>query len=156
VKNQKFHACLFFAIFLAVVLISTTQGHATVYISNDRGGRIGTYVDTYNQVRDLNDTVVIDGLCASACTLILGSVPYDKICVTSKANLGFHAAWDYGPNGRHITNREATQQLYNTYPRPVQKWITQRGGLTPHMVFLHGKQLMHMYRPCPLDAQAKF
>jgi hypothetical protein len=26
--------------------------------------------------------------------------------------------------------------------------------LTPHMIFLRGKQLMSMYRPCYLDAQA--
>jgi hypothetical protein len=31
---------------------------------------------------------------------------------------------------------------------------SQRGGLTPHMIFLRGKQLMGMYRPCYLDAQA--
>jgi hypothetical protein len=27
--------------------------------------------------------------------------------------------------------------------------------LTPHMIFLRGKQLMSMYKPCYLDAQAQ-
>jgi hypothetical protein len=98
--------------------------------------------------------VIIDGLCASACTIVLGAVPHDKICVTSHATLGFHAAWDFGANGRAITNPEATQMLYSMYPSAVRRWIAQRGGLTPHMIFLHGKQLMSMYRPCYLDAQA--
>jgi len=35
-----------------------------------------------------------------------------RICVTSHANLGFHAAWDFGANGRAVTNPEATQMLY--------------------------------------------
>jgi hypothetical protein len=44
--------------------------------------------------------------------------------------------------------------LYSMYPSPVRRWIAARGGLTPHMIFLRGKQLMSMYRPCYLDAQA--
>jgi len=29
----------------------------------------------------------------------------------------------------------------------VRRWIAQRGGLRPQMIFLRGKQLMSMYRP---------
>ena len=74
--------------------------------------------------------------------------------MTSHANLGFHAAWDFGTNGRAITNPEATQMLYSMYPSAVRRWIAARGGLTPHMIFLRGKQLMSMYKPCYLDAEA--
>jgi hypothetical protein len=141
---------------LAAVLLLAGVGasHAVVRIAEDRGGRIGTYVDKYQDLRSSGETVIIDGLCASACTIVLGAVPHDKICVTSHATLGFHAAWDFGANGRAITNPEATQMLYSMYPTPVRRWIAQRGGLTPHMIFLHGKQLMSMYRPCYMDAQA--
>jgi hypothetical protein len=141
---------------LAAVLLLAGMGasHAVVRIAEDRGGRIGTYVDKYQGLRSSGETVIIDGLCASACTIVLGAVPHDKICVTSNASLGFHAAWDFGANGRAITNPEATQMLYSMYPSPVRRWIAQRGGLTPHMIFLRGKQLMTMYRPCYLDAQA--
>jgi hypothetical protein len=141
---------------LAAVLLLAGVGasHAVVRIAEDRGGRIGTYVDRYQGLRSSGETVIIDGLCASACTIILGAVPHDKICVTSHASLGFHAAWDFGANGRAITNPEATQMLYSMYPSAVRRWIAQRGGLTPHMIFLRGKQLMSMYKPCYLDAQA--
>ena len=98
--------------------------------------------------------MIIDGLCASACTIVLGAVPHDRICVTSHASLGFHAAWDFGSNGRAITNTEATQMLYSMYPQAVKKWIAARGGLTPRMIFLRGKQLQSLYKPCYLDAQA--
>jgi hypothetical protein len=40
------------------------------------------------------------------------------------------------------------------YPSQVKRWINQRGGLTPHMLFLKGRQLQAMYKPCYLDAQA--
>jgi hypothetical protein len=143
---------------LAAVLLLAGVGasHAVVRIAEDRGGRIGTYVDKYQDLRSSGEDVIIDGLCASACTIVLGAVPHDKICVTSKANLGFHAAWDFGSNGRAVTNPEATQMLYSMYPSQVRHWIDQHHGLTPHMIFLHGRQLMSMYRPCGyMDAQAQ-
>jgi hypothetical protein len=98
--------------------------------------------------------VIIDGYCASACTIVLGTVPHDKICVTSRARLGFHAAWDPGARGRKVTNSEATQSLYSMYPFEVRQWIDQRGGLTPRMIYLTGRELAAMYRPCYLDSHA--
>jgi len=92
--------------------------------------------------------VIIDGLCASACTILLSELPRDKICVTSRAMLGFHAAWNFGPNGRTFTDPEATLMLYSTYPTPVRRWIARRGGLRSHIIFLSGKPLQAMYRPC--------
>jgi hypothetical protein len=141
---------------LAAVLLIACMGasRAVVRIADDRGGRIGTYVDRYQDLRQSGDTVIIDGLCASACTIVLGAIPRDRICVTSHATLGFHAAWDFGNNGRAVTNPEATQMLYAMYPSQVKRWINQRGGLTPHMLFLRGRQLQAMYKPCYLDAQA--
>ena len=141
---------------LAAVLLLAGVGasHAVVRIADDRGGRIGTYVDKYQGLRTSGETVIIDGLCASACTIVLGAVPHDRICVTSSANLGFHAAWDFGANGRAVTNAEATHMLYSMYPAAVRKWISARGGLTQRMIFLRGRQLQSMYKPCYLDAQA--
>ena len=141
---------------LALFLLIAGMGasHAVVRIADDRGGRIGTYVDRYQGMRSAGEEVIIDGLCASACTIVLGAIPHNKICVTSHATLGFHAAWDFGANGRAITNPEATQMLYSMYPSQVRHWIAQRGGLTPRMIFLRGRELQAMYRPCYLDAQA--
>ena len=122
--------------------------HAAVRIADDRGGQIGTYVNKFERLRSSGESVVIDGLCASACTIVLGAVPHNKICVTSRATLGFHAAYDFGTSGRTITNREATMLLYSMYPRTVRRWIAARGGLTSQMIFLRGKGLQAMYKPC--------
>jgi hypothetical protein len=137
-----------------LLLIGMAPSQAVVRIADDRGGRIGTYVDKYQGLRTSGEAVIIDGLCASACTIVLGAIPHDRICVTSHATLGFHAAWDFGTNGRAITNPEATQMLYSMYPSPVKRWIMARGGLTPHMIFLRGKELQTLFKPCYLDAQA--
>jgi hypothetical protein len=143
---------------LAAILLLAGVGasHAVVRIADDRGGRIGAYVDKYQGLRSSGESVVIDGLCASACTIVLGTVSHDKICVTSRATLGFHAAWNFGANGRTITDREATMMLYSMYPMPVRRWIAARGGLTPQMIFLRGKVLQAMYKPCYLDAHHYF
>jgi hypothetical protein len=144
---------------MLLLIIATTPAQAVVRIADDRGGRIGTYVDKYQGLRTSGESVIIDGLCASACTIVLGAVPHDKICVTTKANLGFHAAWDFGSNayGKNtaITNPEATRMLYAMYPAPIRRWIRQRGGLKSQMIFLRGKQLFAMYKPCYLEALAK-
>src|SRR5271163_3562860 len=128
-----------------VLLASMGSSHAVVRIGEDRGGRIGTYVDKYQEVRTSGEMVIID---------VLGAIPHDKICVTSHAALGFHAAWDMDDDGHAITNPEATHMLYSMYPSAVKRWINQRGGLTARMIYLRGKELTSMYHPCYLDARA--
>ena len=123
-------------------------GHALVRIADDRGGQIRRYVDRYERLRASGQPIIIDGLCASACTIVLGTIPHHKICVTPKANLAFHGAWDFGARGRAIPNRLATEELFLMYPSQVRRWIAHRGGLTPRMIFLRGRQLESMYRRC--------
>lgn len=139
---------------LIVLIAATTASHAAVVITDDRGGRIGTYIDRFEGLRAAGETVVIDGLCASACTIVLGTVPHERICVTPRARLGFHAAWDPGPQGRQIQNVGATRLLMSLYPVSIRRWISRRGGLRPQMIFLGGPELTRMYRPCYMDASA--
>ena len=140
---------------LAAMLLLAGAGtsQAVVRISHDRGGQIGRYLDRYEKLRASGQTIIIDGLCASACTIVLATIPHGRICVTPNANLAFHAAWDFGARGRTITNPTATRKLYSMYPLQVRHWIANRGGLTPRMIFLRGKRLASMYHPCYLDAQ---
>jgi hypothetical protein len=129
-------------------IISVTGASATMRISDDIGGRIGAYVDQYSQVRNSGERVVIDGACLSACTLVLGIVPRNRICVTRRATLGFHAAWMPGPNGKPVPSAVGTQALWDMYPSHVRQWINARGGLSAKMMFLRGRELMSMYPEC--------
>ena len=149
--NKKCLTALLATFFL---LAGIGASDAAVRIARDAGGRIETYVGKYQGVRSSGEMVIIDGYCASACTIVLGSVPHDRICVTSRARLGFHAAWDPDARGRKITNLQATQTLYLMYPFEVRHWIDQRGGLTPRMIFLSGRELASMFRTCYPDSQA--
>jgi hypothetical protein len=142
---MKFVRCLLAA---ALLLAGVGGSQATVRIADDRGGQIGGYISKFQRLRSSGQSVIIDGVCASACTIVLGAVPHDKICVTSHAALGFHAAYDFGIDGRTFTNRGATTMLYSMYPTSVKRWIAARGGLRPQMIFLRGKQLQAMYQPC--------
>lgn len=145
--NDMKAAASLIAISVALGCLAGTA-QATVRIADDRGGRIGIYVDKYQGLRASGEAVVIDGLCASACTIVLGAVDRSKICVTDQAKLGFHAAYDIDDDGRKVTNPEATRMLFAMYPDKVRRWISSRGGLTPTMMFLRGAQLAGMFRHC--------
>ena len=49
------------------------DSHAVVRIAKDRGGLIQRYLDRYDELNGTGQTVVIDGLCASACTIVLAA-----------------------------------------------------------------------------------
>jgi hypothetical protein len=122
---------------------------AVVRITDDRGGNIGAYWSRYMALRDAGEQIIIDGTCSSACTLVLGIVPHDRICVTSKAVLGFHAAWRPGFLGFEIINDPATRTLWNIYPIPIRQWINRNGGLgRGATIYLSGPELLSMYRQC--------
>ena len=137
------------AIWLPSLLIATiaTSATATV-IKDDHGGNIGVYWARYSALRDSGEKVIIDGLCSSACTLVLGVVPYDRICVTQNAVLGFHAAWRPGFLGIKVINDPGTKTLLSIYPTPIRAWIAQHGGLGPETMYLSGPELRAMYKEC--------
>jgi hypothetical protein len=131
-----------------MALFMMNDGSAAMRISDDVGGRIGKYVDAYAAVRASGEMVMIDGACLSACTLVLGIVPRDRICVTRKATLGFHAAWMPGPEGKPVHSVVGTQALWEVYPQHLKRWINARGGLQRKMIFLRGRELTSMYPEC--------
>jgi hypothetical protein len=131
---------------LAALVVSNAS--AAVRIKADPGGQIGPYLEELVALRGSGERVIIDGPCLSACTMLLGVIPRERICVTSRARLGFHAAWHPGADGEPITSREATQLLMDIYPEHVRSWIKERGGLSPKMMFLSGRELSAMYQTC--------
>ena len=62
------------------------------------------------------ERVVIDGPCLSACTLVLSTVPSNRICVTRRAVLGFHAARSIDTRGRMYAEPEASQRCSPPIP----------------------------------------
>jgi hypothetical protein len=132
----------------AVAALAISNASAAVRIKADPGGQIGPYLENLALLRSSGEKVIIDGPCLSACTMVLGVIPRNRICVTARARLGFHAAWHPGENGRPITSRAATQLLMDIYPEHVRSWIKDRGGLSPRMMYLSGRELAAMYQTC--------
>jgi hypothetical protein len=133
----------------AILLASgASSASATMLISEDRGGQIGQYLQAFASLRSSGEHVVIDGNCFSACTLVLGLIPRERICATSRARLGFHAAWMPDDSGRPVTSPMGTQALWNIYPHKVRSWIGRHGGLTRKMLFLQGDELASIVPSC--------
>jgi hypothetical protein len=121
---------------------------ATVRIADDRGGNIGEYWSRFTALRDAKEQIVIDGICSSACTMVLGIVPRDRICVTDNATLGFHAAYRPGFLGSRIVNEPGTRTLMSIYPDGIRQWLARNGGLGTETIYLSGPELFALFRKC--------
>ena len=143
---MKWQAVLAGALASAVM---TAAAFADVRIVNDPGGEVSSYVRKFHELRDSGKRVIIDGLCLSACTLLTGIVPRDRVCVTGRAVLGFHAASYYDDTSRSLVpTRQGSRLVMQLYPPEIRSWIDRHGGLTPRLITLRGRELAALYRTC--------
>ena len=131
-----------------ICALAAPATHAEVRILASPGGQVGPFLDLFAEVRASGERVVIDGPCLSACTLVLSIVPSDRICVTRRAVLGFHAARSLGRRGRLYAEPEASKLVLEAYPTGVRNWIVRRGGLTSRLLLLRGRELAALYPTC--------
>jgi hypothetical protein len=138
------------AVFLAGLLcgLVVPPAQAEVRILASPGGQVGLFLDLFERVRASGERVVIDGPCLSACTLVLSMVPNNRICVTRRAILGFHAARSIDARGHLYAEPEASELVLEAYPSPVRGWILRRGGLTSRLLLLRGRELAAIYPSC--------
>ena len=125
-----------------------TSARAEVRILSSPGGQVGPFIELFDKVRQTGERVVIDGPCLSACTLVLMTVPSERICVTRRAVFGFHAARSMDQRGRLYAEPEASKAVHAAYPEPIRSWISGHGGLTSRMLLLRGRELTAMYPSC--------
>ena len=137
---------------LSLALLVAAPARADLHITRDHGGYVEEYKARYKRIRDRKERVIIDGICNSACTMVFGIVPMNKICVTPKASLGFHQAY-YDKAftfGIKITSSDGTSDLMSYYPDTVKDWIRRNGGLTTEMKKIkNGEDLWKIVDPCP-------
>ena len=134
-----------FSLLLSLALVHSS--FAVTRIGDDLGGSLGTYLQMFTRLRDSGERIIIDGKCFSACTLVT-IIPKERICVTQRAVLGFHAGWIDDQTGRQPTSKEGTSLLFELYPATIRRWITDHGGLGTRMILLQGRELMTFYPPC--------
>jgi hypothetical protein len=137
---------LLFAFLVSLMTIGSAS--ADVRILSSSGGSVSGYLKFYSQLRQSGERVVIDGPCFSACTLVLSTVPRKRICVTSRAVLGFHAPHIISQGGRKYRSSDVTRAMTASYPAGVRAWIKRKGGLSQKTILLRGRELAALYPRC--------
>lgn len=137
---------LFAALYM---LVAFNPAVADVRIEASNGGAVTDYLQLFDVLRKSGQRIVIDGPCYSACTLVLSTIPADRLCVTRRAVLAFHAPRRMDQRGQEHPAPEAiTRAMTATYPARIRDWINWHGGLTGKPLFLRGRQLAALYPHC--------
>jgi len=132
----------------AALFAAILPARAEIRILASPGGQVGPFLELFDRVRQTGERVVIDGPCLSACTLVLMTIPEERICVTRRAVLGFHAARSIDRRGRIYAEPEASRAVQEAYPEPIRDWISRHGGLTSRLLLLRGRELAAIYPRC--------
>ena len=106
-------ARLVFVVF-ALVLLVTPSARADFRILSSPGGLVSDYLAAFARVRQSGERVVIDGPCLSACTLVLSTIPRNRICVTPRA---VPCAAADGPHGSRLTRPAGDQDRHRLLSR---------------------------------------
>ena len=127
--------------FLLVFFLSFGTGVAsaqTIDVSDDHGGLLSTYQNQWATLASQGVRVRIVGPCVSACTVLVGYIPRQNICVMPNAYLGFHWA----------STAFHTQELWSSYPPDIRQWVSQHGGLTNQLIWLQAPSIYRYFRRC--------
>lgn len=131
----------------------------------DPGGNIGQYVMWWERVRDSGAQVMVDGECISACTLLMGIIPPERVCMTDRASFGIHqaATGDVDKAGNPVGDPELTKRVQRLfYPKIVKDWIAawekEHGPLTLDVIYMMPEDMKGYYKMCenqPKDTNEK-
>jgi hypothetical protein len=140
--------CCAISIGLLLSFVAAAPSYAATRIGDDMGGPLGRYMRMFATLRDSGERVIIDGKCFSACTLVTAMIPKERICITQRAALGFHAGWVDDETGKRVVSGEGTRLLYAMYPPTIRRWIDKHGGLSARTIVLSGRELAGLYPFC--------
>ena len=118
-------------------------------IRNDRGGYINRFIFKYKRWAREHKRVTVDGYCASSCTMVIGMIPSQDLCVTPRAIWGFHGSYYLGIAGKH-ENPQQTHLMTDEYTMPIKEWIKAKGGLKTykHMLLMKWPETARYFRVC--------
>jgi hypothetical protein len=107
----------------------------TVILDYEPGGIVGEHLRRWMKLASSGDDVEIRGPCYSACTLIVGYVPKERLCFGDYASLNFHHA---GSTLSAADAVAATRHMFSLYPREIREWISKQGGAEHLPMFFMG------------------
>ena len=122
-----------------------------VVITNDRGGYIVRFQKKYRRWAAENKLVVVDGYCASSCTMAIGMIPRRNLCVTKRAVWGFHGSY-YNALfvGGKVENPTQTHLMTDAYTDDIRAWVDSKGGLKTYkrMILMKWPETAKYFRVC--------
>jgi hypothetical protein len=128
-----------FIVAVAIVLVAGIAARAeTIDVSDSHGGLVAEYDARWAGLAAQGVNVRIVGPCQSACTVLLGHIPHQRICVTPQASFGFHLA----------QTAKSTATLWNAYSADIQAWINQHGGLTSQFIWMRAPDTYRFFHKC--------
>ena len=110
----------------------------TIDIIEDHGGSGINYVARWTQYRRDKVRVRIAGPCESECTMVIGHLNREHICVMPEGSFGFRLA-DL-PSG--------TATIWRSYPTDIKVWLSRHGGLTPRLIWMRAPEVYRFFRRC--------
>lgn len=123
---------------LLLSLIPLPTAAETIDVNDNHGGSVANYNARWQANAARGVDVRIVGPCQSACTVLLGNIPRNKICVTPAASFGFHTA----------KLPQATATLWNAYDADIKGWINARGGLTADFKWMRAPDTYKYFKRC--------
>ena len=127
-----------FVFFLVFFLTASLARAETIDVSDNHGGSVAQYDARWAGLAQRGVSVRIVGPCQSACTVLLGHIPHNKICVTGAASFGFHLA--------HLP--QATATLWSAYSPGIKAWINAHGGLAHEFIWMRAPDTYRFFHKC--------
>lgn len=121
----------FQAAFLSL-LATTAVAHDRLIVTNDLGGPIFQRSFSVENIRKSGTMVVLDGVCASACTMYLKLLETNQLCTTKRTELMFHAPY-YILDEKALT-RAAAIGMTKT---DAEKYMTVETKLARKVMLMH-------------------
>lgn len=126
-------------ILVALVSFVTFSARAeSIDVSDDHGGSVAEYAQRWAGLARRGVSVRIVGPCQSACTVLLGHIPRNHVCVTPEGSFGFHLA--------HLP--QATATLWSAYSSDIKAWINAHGGLTANFIWMRAPDTFRYFHKC--------
>ena len=114
-----------------------------VVIKDSPGGVIDTFVAWYMALKDSGVPVEVDGVCVSACTLVL-MLPKDQVCVRPGTVFGFHMAWSGSPDNYRPEPVITQHIIEKYYPPAVQKWLEDKELTVTKIDYMPYKEIVSL------------
>ncbi len=115
-KKRLFSALVAMSVFVTPLLASP------LVVTNDIGGRVDYRANQIARLQEQGRPVIIDGHCASSCTMYLAIG-----CITENARLVFHGPSFYGiPLNAHDFEYWSLF-IASHYPEPLAEWYMSEG-----------------------------